>query len=214
MKSSSLQHIFVAILVLAFISGFSFLLKRQFENFALAFLFSIIIIAVSVSAKKITAHLLDADIEHEIWQTPHIAKQIGIKKSIPTGIVLPILISLVSLGTIKFTAFLTYETRAQKYRASKRFGFYSYKEMTDWHNGIIGASGIFFVLVLSLLAYLIPANLESLEYLAKLSAYYAFWNIIPFSKLDGTQIFFGSRILWAILAALSAIFAIFAVITV
>jgi hypothetical protein len=78
--------------------------------------------------------------------------------------------------------------------------------MTDWHNALIGAAGIVAVLILSIISYLIPWS----DSLWRLSAYYAFWNMIPLSNLDGTQIFFGSRVLWSTLAIVVAIFTVYA----
>jgi Zn-dependent protease len=37
---------------------------------------------------------------------------------------------------------------------------------------------------------------------SRLSIYFAFFNMIPISDLDGNKIFFGSLILWSFLAAL------------
>lgn len=215
MAFDKIHHILVAILMLALVAGLEFLIKTQWEELAIAFIFAVLVIVVSVIAKKATAHLLDADIEHEIWEESKfgLVPKYYLKKPIPLGIIIPAVLSIFTLGIFKFMFFLTYETRALKYRAAKRFGYYSYKEITDWHNGLIGASGIFAVLIISLVSYLIPASAMasgSLEGLAKLSAYYAFWNIIPISKSDGTQIFFGSRILWGALAIISAIFTFFA----
>lgn len=211
MKSSELSKIILAIFILTIISGFTFAYKSEWSNISLALGFSTIIITTSVLAKKITAHLLDADVEHEIWQMKNFGFYQGfqLKKSIPMGAILPLILTLFSLGAIKFGAILTYETRALKRRAAKRFGFYSFTEMTDWHHALIGASGIFFILLLSLVTYLIPGT--NLEYLSKFAAFYALSNIIPISKLDGAQIFFGSRILWSALATITAIFAFLAI---
>ncbi len=205
MKQSELLHIIIAILVLTLVASFSFLLKQQWNQALITLLFSIIIISISLSAKKLTAYLLDSNVEHEIWEMSRygLGKREYFKKPIPAGIIFPSLLTILSLGIIKFMPILTYETRALKHRAAKRFGFYSYTEITDWHHALIGAAGIFAILLLSLITYLLPVNLE---YLAKISAYYAFWNLLPISKLDGAQIFFGSRVLWTILATITAIF--------
>ncbi len=205
MKQSELSHIIIAIFVLALVASFSFLINQQWNQALITLVFSIIIIAISISTKKLTAYLLDSNVEHEIWEMSRygFGKREYFKKPIPAGIILPSLLAIFTLGIIKFMPILTYETRALKYRASKRFGFYSFTEITDWHHALIGAAGIFSILLLSLITYLLPANLE---YLAKISAYYAFWNLLPLSKLDGAQIFFGSRVLWTTLATITAIF--------
>src|SRR3989338_1847063 len=214
MKSSEFPHILAAILLLTLVAGFGFALKSDWGMVGASFGFSAIIIVVSVLTKKLAAYLLDADVEHELWKVTTYGLRAGdrFKKPIPAGIIFPIFFSLITLGALKFMGFLTYEARALKYRASKRFGFYSYTEMTDWHNCLIGAAGVLAVLVLAVISYFLPA--ANIEYLAKLSAYYAFWSLLPVSKLDGTQIFFGSKILWSVLASIASIFTLLAVITV
>ena len=208
MKSSEFSSILVAIIIFTIVIGFSFALNQEWSKVAQAFLFSVLIIIISVMTKKVTAYLLDADVEHEIWGISGLGIN-KFKKEIPTGIILPLIFSIISFGTIKILSLLTYETRALKARASKRFGFYSFTEMTDWHTGLIGAAGIVSVLLISLITYFLPANLE---YFASVSVFYAFVNMLPISNLDGTQIFFGSRVLWTILAVITAIFFLYTLI--
>lgn len=210
MKTSEFSHIFAAIIILGIVGSFEFGVKGQWEKIAAVFAFSAIIIFVSIFAKKIFAFMLDADVEHEIWKMSRYGFKPAwhLKEPVPAGGIFPLFFSVFTLGAVKFMGILSYETRALKYRAAKKFGFYSYKEMTDWHNGLIGSAGIFAVLILTMISYLFPAL--NLELLSKMAAYYAFSNIIPFSKLDGTQIFFGSKILWAVLASIATIFMVLA----
>lgn len=214
MKSSEFGSILVAIIILTAITSLTFIINYQLEKIPMVFLFSVIIIIASILSKKITANLLDSDVEHEIWQMQRYGfyPRSQFKNPIPAGIIFPIIFSIISLGMLKFSALLTYETRALKYRASKRFGYYSFTEMTEWHNGLIGAVGIFFILILAIISYFLP--IAELEYFAKMSIYYAFWNLLPISKLDGAQIFFGSRILWTILATITAILTFLTLVTI
>lgn len=201
MRLSELVHILVAILIIFLVSSFTFILKGNYILLAQIFLFSIIIMFVSVFSKKAMAYSLDSNVEHEIWQSAFELTPQKSAKEYPAGVIVPILLSLITLGKLKFLALLTYEARALKHRAAKRFGYYSFTELTDWHNGLIGAAGIFSILFLSAVAYL-----SGYEYLAKISTFYAFWNLLPISKLDGTQIFFGSKILYSLLAIITLIF--------
>lgn len=202
---SETKDIILAIITFSIIISLTQILKGNYSFFPIALFFSILIILTSVLSKKIMAHSLDADVEHELWKWSQYGfrKRHHFKNPITTGIFLPLLFSIISLGTIKFLTFLTYETRALKVRAAKRFGIYSFTEITEWHNGLIGAAGIVGVLLLSAVAYTIP--IPNQEILTKLAIYYSFWNIIPISKLDGAQIFFGSRVLWTTLAIITAI---------
>lgn len=211
MKQSEFLNILVAIVILTLTAGFSLALAGKWNGIAQIFLFSTIIVLISIFAKKIMAYLLDSDVEHEIWKVSRWGwkPQQYFKKAVPAGVIFPLFFSLISSGLLKFIPLLTYETRALKRRAAKRFGFYSFTEITENHNAIIGAAGIIAVLMLTIITYFLPANFE---YLAKISAYYAFCNLLPISKLDGAQIFFGSRVLWTTLALISTIFLIYALI--
>ncbi|MBI2451642.1 hypothetical protein HYV50_01025 [Candidatus Pacearchaeota archaeon] len=207
MDSKELGHVLAAVLILFVVASFSFVLKGEYEIIPQILFFAFIIIAVNVFAKVIMAYLVDASVEHRIWHVYRFGVKPGrhFKKELPFGVILPLVFSVFSLGVFKLMTFLSYETRALKYRAAKRFGYYSHTEMTDWHNGLIGAAGIVALLILSAVSYI-----PDFEYLSKLAAYYAFFNMLPISNLDGTQIFFGSRIIWTVLAFLSLIFALYA----
>ncbi|MEK6843961.1 MAG: hypothetical protein AABX83_00895 [Nanoarchaeota archaeon] len=212
MKSSELSHIISAIVILAIVSSFSFAVKQQWVELPKILIFSTLIISLSILAKKLTAYSLDSDIEHEIWQTHHLPNLLPpyrrLKNPFKAGAIIPIILSVISLGFIKFTPILTYETKALKYRAAKRHGFYSFTEMTDFHNALIGASGIIITLLLAIVSYFF----QPISYLSKIAIYYSFWNLLPISKLDGAQIFFGNRILWTILATITTLFVILSIV--
>lgn len=206
MQKREILQIAAAIIVFAIIIAFYPIILGEFTAIPQAILFSAIIILVSVFSRKLFANSLDAGVEHEIWQwqrfgfKPHYK----LNKSIPAGILFPLFFSVFSIGILKIPTLLSYETRALKTRAAKRFGHYSFSEMTDWHNALIGSAGIVSLLLLAVIAYFLP--IPGFEYLSRLATYYAFVNLLPISKLDGTQIFFGSRILWTTLAIISAVF--------
>lgn len=210
MKQREIFQIIAAIVIFTIVGSFAYAMQSEFAIIPKVLFFSIIIILVSVFAKKLMAYLLDADVEHEIWNI----KQWGLKpsyhfkKEFPVGIILPLIITLFSIGFIRFSAFLSYEARALKRRAAKRFGFYSFTEITEWHNALIGAAGIVAMFLLATISYFIH---PSFEYLSKLAVFYAISNMILLPKLDGTQIFFGSRVLWTILAVISVIFGFYAI---
>jgi hypothetical protein len=210
MRKSEISHLFVAVLILFVVIGFQYVIRGNPIMLIEALAFSLVLVFLHVVAKKIAAYLLDADVEHRVWSVYRYGYKARwhFKREIPFGIAIPLLFTAISLGFVKFMGLLTYETRVLKIRAAKRFGQYSYTEMSEWHNGLIGAAGIVALLFLAVIAYFFP----QLEYLSKLSVYYAFWNLLPISDLDGTQIFFGSRILWATLALITAVFTAIALI--
>jgi len=205
MKFDEFKHILAAIIIFTVVGSFAFMLNDQWDMLPVVFLFSTIIIFVSIFAKKLVAYWLDSDVEHELWKFSRfgIKPWQHFKNDISAGIIFPLILSLFSLGWLKFSAFLTYEARALKKRAAKRFGYYSFAELTEWHNALIGAAGIVACFLISIIAYFASPNLE---FLAKLAAFYAFSNILPLPKLDGIQIFFGSRVLYTALLIITLIF--------
>jgi len=206
MKTPEISNIIAAILVLTAVIGFSSALSGNWPAVGIALVFSIIIIGVNITAKKLMAYSLDSNVEHRVWsfQRYGFKPHWKLKKPVPGGIIFPLFLSLITLGTFKFMSILSYETKALKRRAAKRFGTYSFTEMTEWHNALIGASGAVALLLLSLIIYFIPAS--GLEQLSKFAAYYVFFNMLPLWDFDGTQIYFGSRILYSILATITIIF--------
>lgn len=216
-KLQEFLHIVVAIIVFAAIIAFSALFRSPAPSLPHAFLFAALIIIVSVLFKKTMAYFLETDVEHRIWSWSRwgLHKQDRLSTEVPVGIILPLFASLLSLGTLKLAAFLTYETTIKKTYPSRSFGrdaTYHYLSLTDWHNALIGGAGIIGVLLLSLISYFLP--FDNIETLARLAAFYAFWNLLPLSTLDGSHILFGSRILWSTLALLTLIFTVYALLLV
>ena len=209
MRNEEIAHVLAGVLTLFIVIVFGFVINGEWESVISGFVFAVVIIGVHVVAKELAAGLLDSGVEHKIWGVYRFGfkEKRHFKNEVPFGVILPLALSILSFGFLKVGSILTYETRALKRRAAKRFGPYSYTEMTDWHNGLIGATGIVALLLLSVVGYF-----AGFEYLSKVTAYYVFVNMIPISNLDGTQIFFGNRILWTVLSVVSVIFVGYALI--
>ncbi len=207
MERREFAHIVAAVLLMFLVAGVRFVIQGDVTNVLQTFVFSIIIVGIPVIVKNAVAYSLDASVEHRVWSVYRfgVRPKEHFKKEQPAGFYVPLFFGLISLGAWKVMTFLSYETSALKHRAARRFGAYSFTSMTDWHNGLIGAAGVVALWIIAILAYLPGA-----EYLAKMATYYAFWNLVPISDLDGTQIYFGSRVLWTILAVTTLIFVAYA----
>ena len=160
------------------------------------------VIVLNVVAKKITSYYLDSEVEVKLWEM----KRWGwrshhyFKKPFPLGVFLPILTTALSFGYVVWMACLTFDVKAKVYRAAKRFQLYSFSEMTEYHIAFIATAGIIINLIFAIIGYL----LGFYEF-SKLNIYFAFFNMIPLSSLDGNKILFGNIVLWAFLAALTLI---------
>lgn len=184
-----------ALLVLSLTVSFS----KNFESIGIVTASIFLILLINVAAKKISGFYLDSETEISLWNIKRFGfkKSAYFKKPFPAGILLPIIFSVASLGNILWMASLVFEPKPKTYRAAKRHGLYSYSEMTEYHIGIIAATGIFANLVFAFIGYFLGFS----EF-TRLSIYYAFFNLLPLSDLDGNKIFFGSLILWSFLASL------------
>lgn len=198
-KVNEIFHVLIAIIILAFAVSFT---KLNLENFGLAVLFFAIIFLVNIAAKKATAYYIQSSVETKIWSLQRYGfREKGyFRTPIPVGIIIPFILSILSLGSFSWLAATQSDITARKSRAIKKHDFYSFSEMTEWHIGLIPAAGIFACLILAFIAYFINQG-----ELGRLAIFFACFNMIPLGDLDGTKIFFGSLIMWFVLAALSLI---------
>ncbi len=203
MEKEEILNIVGAWIIISVVLALPTIIKQEWFGVSQSIFFALVILCISIGAKKIMASMLDTGVEHRIWHMERFGfhPTAYFKKEVPTGIILPLLASLISAGKFFLLTPLTYEARALKHRAAKRHGFYSFTEVTDWHNGLVGAAG-----VIATLALVIASYFFNEEPLAKFATYFALVSLIPFSNLDGTQIFFGSRIIWTVLAVITIIF--------
>jgi hypothetical protein len=196
-----------AIILASMIIAFSLTIVKSSRigiNFLITLGLVFLVIAINVLTKKITAYYYESRIEVKIWEIqrygfkPHQK----LKKPFPAGLLVPLVstIFLFPLKGIIWMSSLMFEIKPEIYNSAKRHGIYSFSEIPESQIGLIACSGIIINLVFAILGYLIG----SAEF-SKLNLYYAFFNLIPVSNLDGNKIFFGNLLLWSILGFISLI---------
>jgi hypothetical protein len=188
------------ILIVTLILSFVISLVETLEIFLYTLLMIFSIILVNVFTKKIMSNYFDSEIEIKLWEMKRYGfkKNNYFKKPFPAGAFIPIITTAFSFGYLKWMASLVFDIKPKIYRAAKRHGLYSFSEMSEFHIGLIAASGIVANLIFAIIAYLI-----GFPTLAKLNIYFAFFNIIPLSNLDGNKIFFGDLIIWSFLSSIT-----------
>lgn len=191
----------ILIILASLILGFSV----AFPNFSALFssvIYMLIILVVNVASKKLAAYYFEAEAKIRFWEVYQFywAKKSHFRRPLPMFWLSPIL-SLISLGYIKWMPILEFEILPHPERVSKRHGIYRFTEMTDTQVSAIAACGVFACLILAVIAYV-----AGFGTLTKLSVYFAAWSLLPFGSLDGTKILMGSRVTWMILVILSAVF--------
>ncbi|GBE19739.1 MAG TPA: hypothetical protein ENG87_04430 [Candidatus Pacearchaeota archaeon] len=199
-----------AILVITLILAFSATLIENQTIFLYALLSIFLIILINITAKKVTSYYLDSEIEVKLWEINRwgFAAHRRFKRPFPSGAFFPIISKILFFPISNFVwmASLIFDVKTKIHRAAKRHGLYTFSEMTEYHLGLIAAAGIMANLIFSFVGYLI-----NFPDFARLNIYYAFFNMLPLSDLDGNKIFFGSIVLWSFLATLVLIGILFTI---
>ncbi len=198
------------ILIAAIVMGVGVSLLAGWTAIFYSTLAVLAIILINTLAKKVVGYYLETGVEVRFWEIYQYGFKANrhFKKPFPLGAILPLISKLVLFplkGFILMTS-LVFEVFPKSHRAAKRHGLYSFSEMTEYHIGVIAASGIIANLFFAVIGYLIGFTEFS-----RLSIYYAFLNMIPLSELDGNKIFFGNIIMWSFLAAIALIGMFFAI---
>jgi len=172
-----------------------------------ALIISLVIVLVSVFAKKITASKIDVKIEHKIfeWERYWWSKGSHLKKPIPMGIIFPLVLLFLSWGTVKFFAFFEFKSQALVSKAVKKYGRYRFSNVNEWDDALIGFYGLLAVLALAIITRFINPVIFPFQELSRYSIWYALCNMIPLVNLDGTKILFGSRPLYILSLVLLAV---------
>jgi len=197
-KATEMYSIFLVGLILALTIS----LLTSLDSFLYALLAILIIIFTNIFFKKITAYHLESEIETKIWGIKRYGTKAHwhLKKEFPAGAFFPIIITALTMGYVYWMANFVFEVKPKVYRAAKRWGLYAFSEMTEWHIALIAASGIVINLVLAFVGYV-----AGFPDFARFNIYYATFNMLPFSDLDGNKILFGSVIMWSFLAIVTLI---------
>lgn len=205
----------ISALILGFVFGFDdkrpvFELSSWLLNYLKATIFSFIALTIFLYTPNLFKEKYGCKIGYEIWNL----KRFGIKpwrtfakksrigsinvriKSIPIGIIIPILITLLSKGSLYFVATLSMLTTIKPaYRIGKK------SVIQEFENAKIALIG---PLTMILLAVLIQTIFPQLHDFTLISSMIAISYMLPLPGLNGATIFFSSKPLYT----LSAVFII------
>ena len=191
----------IVIAIVTLILAFTISLIETVEIFLYTLLAVFLVIIINITAKKVASFYLDSEIEIKLWEIKRYGFKANrhFKRPFPAGAFLPIIskIFLFPIHNFIWMASLVFNVKPKIYRAAKRHGLYSFSEMTESHLGLIASAGIIASLISAVIGYLI-----GFPDFARLSIYYAFFNMLPISELDGNKIFFGNIVLWSFLASI------------
>jgi hypothetical protein len=196
------QKEIATIILTSIIIGFIFNDFQTSNMFLYSSLVIFSIIIINSIVKKIAGYYFESEVRVGLWEVKRYGwrAESYFKHAIPAGILFPIFAKIISLGKLTWLALFTFDVEAKVSRAAKRHDIYTFSELSEYHLGVIAAWGIVANLLFAFIAYLLnfPQGIEFI----KLSLYYTFFNMLPFSDLDGNKIFFGSMMLWSFLTAI------------
>lgn len=162
-----------------------------------------IIIVSGISIKKIIAPHYAIKIEHKTLELYRIGfyEKSHFKKPFPVGLVFPFFLSIFSIGYLKpFTFFQFDSENMPEKRILKQHGQRRAQRkevITEEDLGYTSASGFYILLLIALIGFLIKPYFPVFGAdLTKYSIYFGLWNLLPFSQLDGTKLFFGTTLTW------------------
>ncbi|MBU2522740.1 MAG: hypothetical protein KKE23_00420 [Nanoarchaeota archaeon] len=176
--------IFLAAIILGYIESFT---KFTWINWLIFSGMGLAIVGVHVLGQKICATVFDSDTETSIWKMERFwfPQSRYFKTPIPTGLLIPLSALFISFGYFKFMTLITFEASPLPHKIKP------FSKITEYQLAIIALSGSIANMVIAFFSFLFGFN----EF-AMLNIYFAFFSLIPFSTLDGTKVFFGSRLLW------------------
>jgi hypothetical protein len=192
----------IYILIASIFLAFAITLIDTWNLFLYALVSVFIVLFVNSLAKKIAGYFFESEVEVKLWEFRRYGfrKSQSTKMAFPAGLLTPLFSKIIlwPLNGFVWMASMVFDVKPKSWRVAKRHGYYSFSEMTEDHIGYIAAFGIFINLAMALVGYLIGFPLFS-----RINIWFAFFNMIPISDLDGNKIFFGKLALWNVLAVLT-----------
>ncbi len=192
----------VSTLIIAFAITLLQIAKGDWISFLIALVSVLAVILINTIGKKFISYYLDSEIELDFWEFTRYGFSKGHKfrKPFPAGAFFPLISKIIffPLKGFVWMASLVFDVKPTVWRHAKRHGLYKFSEMSELHIGLIAASGIIANLIFALIGYLI-----GFQEFAQYSIWYAFFNLIPISNLDGNKIFFGNLLVWTVLAIIT-----------
>lgn len=201
----------LVILISAIILGAIWTYPGKSGSMLMFMVFFLIIIGANVLVKKYIAYLFETDLRTKFWSIYQYHFKKGAHFRAPVYMIwLPIFLSLISKGFIKWIPLLEFDISPRIERVARRHeGMYRFTEIVEWHVALIVMWGILTNLALAIIGYLLGGSLPGGETFARLNIYYALWSLLPISGLDGTKMFFGSRVLWFSFSVIVLLFFVF-----
>ena len=201
-NKKEIKYLAITALLLGFIFSFrewgtdKFNITTGITNWLIYILILVFSIFIHSLTQKLIAKKLGASSTLIIWKAKQIwfYRNSKLKKAIPLGYILSLILAFYSFGYIKFTGVFGAKIEQTLPRLKKKF-----PKLEEFEQGLIALSGSLANLLLAFI-FLILASLLNIELtrLVTVNFYLAIFTMFPFPSLNGIQVLFGSRVLYLI----------------
>ena len=194
------KHILFSILIISFVFAYNdksktFQLGYWLFNLIKTIIIVTIILVIYEYSHKYLAKKYGATTEHKILSIKQYGLKVTrkLKKEIPLGVILPILITLISAGKLFFPLTNQFAINSERKRRIGR----KFQYVTNYESAKIAAFGsiiiIFFSYTLKTISLITPFTFS---YTIFISNIIAIFSLVPLPKTNGSMIFFGSKTLY------------------
>ena len=148
---------------------------------------ALIALLSSVVVCNIVTWHFGCDAEFRLWCIRQYGfhKTSYFKRSLPAWILFPLGFVFLTLGYVKWLALTVFDVVP-----TTRVGR-EYAEITEWELALIAFFGLFANLALA-----VVSKIAGWDTLASINIWFAFFNFLPISELNGAKILHGSKMLW------------------
>ena len=189
-NKTEVKHLVISALVLGFVFGFddgspSFVFSYWILNYLKLAILSLIVLVVQELGQKLIAARSGCITEHRLWKIKRYGFARHREFKLPfgldglyLGIIIPILLTILSSGQLKFAAVgLSLIAINPAYRLGRK-----YAHLTDFETAKIALTGPLVAMLFALVLKVFPANLITTN-LIVISTAFALSNIIPLPRL-------------------------------
>jgi hypothetical protein len=158
---------------------------------------SLLIVLVHHIGYKTSASLLDCSTETQLWTLKQFwfSTKSHFKKPFPVWLFIPLILVWLTFGLVKWIGILTFNVIPLASRVRFRW-----RELTEWHIALIATGA-----AIANMGAAVIAKAFGFDSFAAYNMIFVLYSLIPIGQLDGTKIFFGSRMLWIFMLIFSAV---------
>src|SRR3989344_2850790 len=201
-SKGEIKSLLVSVITIGFVFSFNDWGVEAFDagvgliNLVRAIIISTIALVTHIYIQKLVAKRYGQEIEYKIWSIQKLRTSFiyggwgDIKKPIPLGVIIPLIVAFISNGEWLFLATAAFAFVGLKTRPGKRFPL-----ITEYEEGKIAISGplanVGLAIILKLLSFSI-----NFDPLVQMNLFIALFHLIPVQDLSGIKVWFGGRVLY------------------